>query len=853
MATARNGMENGAAWRRGFLLTVALPVLASTVLAEELPDHRPAIDRTAIEVKTISAVNPWFPLDFRRWNVTTPDRPTLFGVVPPKGELRQVHELERKPAGDERRRILIKQYEKEVALAEQCNVDALMIESLANGKWWEVTPLFMQAADNVKSKTRIGIFLTGTPPGKTPEEKRQYFVLHIKRIVEECDRHESVWRINGKPVVMLYFLVPTFSPDTWAQIQAELDAEGKDCIWFMSSHHVSIDKAKKYLPVMDGVAHYACYGLGGFKEKIAESLIPWMHEHYPQKLIYPGVEQNYAQSWSFAGGGSGLTQGVRGMCQAALSAGVDGLHFTNWSDCIENSRIVPSEMGDRVLAEIVRHYRWLLHAKDPRDERDDPLFALSYLDSQVHGQDLKFEFLSFPCRAGSSGKVRMTLWDENGKIVSSSPYKQFSTAKLSEVRFQFKSTDWPYHYTLTPVAEIMYSDGSNNERTTLRGPYMIIGADRQANNLARSVCSSSVLPLKECSVIKGEDSSGGTHRLQLNVSSEHVCAEVRLVRNGHVVKTWKPKARNWQEGLTLQRGPVGYRAADNRLLPGVPPFDIYHLEVWSRDERRAWSAPLVLKNMPLPGDATTVLGDGTEFSAPKNAFIVSCYSFDALVGKLVPDEGGFDYHGALGGGTLNGKSRWYGYFGSPIHSGVFSQYYGGQDCAPALSDGGVDGSRCLEFDGQDDFIFFGANILPCDSWTIAAWVSPAEQPGKQFMWSTRMAGMDAYLDEQNRPAIRGWTHAGGWETATAQNSLSLNSWHHIASTYDCRTMRLFVDGKQVGTVTPKEKVRAALPCLMVGCQLSYTGKRGQFFKGKMDNLFVAGRALGEHEIAALVQ
>ena len=820
------------------------------------PDYRPAIDKTAISVRTISDVNPWFPLDYRRWVYFTPDRPTLFGVAVPKGRTQDVQELERNAGQDDQREPLIKQYEKEVVLAEECGVDALMIESMTSGIWWPVTPKFMQAADNAKTKTKIGIFLTGRPDGETPEAKRKNFVSHIKMIVEECDRHEKIWRINGKPVVMLYPSASFFPPLTWRQIQAELDAEGKDCIWLMSGERVgwNLDELAEYLPVMDGVAHYANYGAALFKEKVAKSMIPWMHKHYPQKLIYPGVQQNHAQSWSFGGGGSELTKPIREMCEASLTAGVDGLNFTNWSDFIENSRLVPSEMGDRALAEIFRHYRSVLLGNKPGDEREKPLFALSYLDSTVHGTDLKFELLAFPFRTGSSGKARIALLDENGKVLVRSGYKQFSMTKLSEVMFRFRTSDWPYNYTLTPVAEIEFSNGPRTETVTLPGTYMMISPDREASQLARSVCSSSILPVDECSVLSGDKTTLGNHSLHLKVRAPETYDEIRLVRNTHVIQTWMPSSPNWQEDLTLQRGPVGFLADGQELVPGVPPFDIYHLEVWTKDARRAWSNPLILQNLPDGGNATTSLSKDVQVTAPRNAFVTSRYSFDSLIGRLVPDEGGFDFHGALGAGALTGKSRGFGYTGQHSARGVFHYYHGGEKAVPKWAEGGVGGSRCLEFDGEDDCVFFWSNVLPPCSWTIAVWLSPEAHRGDDLnLWSTRSAGMAAYLDKKNRPVVQGWTPGKGWQTATGQEPIPPNGWHHIACTYDSKTMRLFVDGKEVAKVEPQGQVSPSLPYMMLGCRLNYKGEKSDFFKGKMDNLFITGRPLGLGEIRALAR
>ena len=102
--------------------------------------------------------------------------------------------------------------------------------------------------------------------------------------------------------------------------------------------------------------------------------------------------------------------------------------------------------------------------------------------------------------------------------------------ELAEVRFEFKTADWPYRYTLTPVAQIEFANGSRTETIVLPGPYMITSPDRLTNNLARSVCSTSVLPLEKCAVLAGKDTTADTHRLHLEVRTTQTCDEIQLWR-----------------------------------------------------------------------------------------------------------------------------------------------------------------------------------------------------------------------------------------------------------------------------------------------------------------------------------
>jgi len=81
-----------------------------------------------------------------------------------------------------------------------------------------------------------------------------------------------------------------------------------------------------------------------------------------------------------------------------------------------------------------------------------------------------------------------------------------------------------------------------------------------------------------------------------------------------------------------------------------------------------------------------------------------------------------------------------------------------------------------------------------------------------------------------------------------------NKWHHIVGTYDGKTVRLFVDGDEIGQgISTSIKINYNLPTtnnLFIG---AYRGTCGNsnFFKGYIDNVAIWNRALDHSEIKSL--
>ncbi|MCA9131774.1 MAG: cadherin domain-containing protein, partial [Planctomycetales bacterium] len=164
---------------------------------------------------------------------------------------------------------------------------------------------------------------------------------------------------------------------------------------------------------------------------------------------------------------------------------------------------------------------------------------------------------------------------------------------------------------------------------------------------------------------------------------------------------------------------------------------------------------------------------------------------------------------------------------------------------------GVEG-RGLRFDGRNDWV-----TVPDDDsldltrgMTMSMWVNPA----KLGDWRTgilkeRPGGLAYALyvsDDKSLPGV--YINLGGWDlNATANQSLPLDTWSHLAATYDGSQLKLFVNGKQVAQLAARGSLVTSNSPLRFGGNSVW----GEYFQGEMDEVRLYNSALSAADIARL--
>jgi hypothetical protein len=135
--------------------------------------------------------------------------------------------------------------------------------------------------------------------------------------------------------------------------------------------------------------------------------------------------------------------------------------------------------------------------------------------------------------------------------------------------------------------------------------------------------------------------------------------------------------------------------------------------------------------------------------------------------------------------------------------------------------------------------------------TLEAWVYPTvmsarwscvlakEQPGELVygLW----AGDDS---SSNPPYVIIYIGGHRWVNGTA--ALPVNTWSHVAGTYDGTTLRLYVNGTQVTSKAVTGSIVSSTGPLRIGGNSIW----GEYFRGRIDEVRIYNRALSAPEIQA---
>ena len=195
--------------------------------------------------------------------------------------------------------------------------------------------------------------------------------------------------------------------------------------------------------------------------------------------------------------------------------------------------------------------------------------------------------------------------------------------------------------------------------------------------------------------------------------------------------------------------------------------------------------------------------------------LVAAYSFDAGAGTTLADASGQGNTGAISGATWTTAGK-----------------YGG----------------ALTFDGNNDFVAIAdKTALDLSSgMTLEAWVKPsAGAPSwRTLLFKEHGNGMAYSLyssDGTGRPITQ--VNIGGERDARG-SVLTLNTWSHLAGTFDGSYIRLYLNGKLVRSLSARGSITASSGLLKMGGNSVWA----EWFAGQIDNVRIYNRALSATEL-----
>ncbi|MCC7231385.1 MAG: T9SS type A sorting domain-containing protein [Bacteroidia bacterium] len=180
-----------------------------------------------------------------------------------------------------------------------------------------------------------------------------------------------------------------------------------------------------------------------------------------------------------------------------------------------------------------------------------------------------------------------------------------------------------------------------------------------------------------------------------------------------------------------------------------------------------------------------------------------------------------------------------------------------QPCMPNTSS--------LVFDGLSSYVSFSTEngLNPTDAITVEAWIK-ADAWG-QFYWENSIVcnsgwslGEEGYVLRAGGTgelsfAIAGMDTSGtpvSWvDVISGDSALTLNTWTHVAGTFDGNQLAIFIDGNLAGTVPfPGTIVPSVDYLFKIGKLADDNQPEDRFFSGMIDEVRIYNRALSQAEI-----
>jgi hypothetical protein len=113
------------------------------------------------------------------------------------------------------------------------------------------------------------------------------------------------------------------------------------------------------------------------------------------------------------------------------------------------------------------------------------------------------------------------------------------------------------------------------------------------------------------------------------------------------------------------------------------------------------------------------------------------------------------------------------------------------------------GDGYLSFDGQDDYVDLGANILSGDgNFSISLWVKSLSTYAVIIQQRNGGFNGEYQLNFDGNGKINFWTYRNGYQwSVTSTDSYNDNDWHHIVIVQDVSINggRIYIDGNEIGT------------------------------------------------------
>ena len=166
---------------------------------------------------------------------------------------------------------------------------------------------------------------------------------------------------------------------------------------------------------------------------------------------------------------------------------------------------------------------------------------------------------------------------------------------------------------------------------------------------------------------------------------------------------------------------------------------------------------------------------------------------------------------------------------------------------------------CLDF-GLNKYVDVPHNttLNPTNDITIEAWIK-ADSWHPQFWgnvivskdgWGNGERGYTLRCGQNGRLSFNFGTNPG-WHEAVSGPVMSLNTWYHVAGTFNGTVLKVYVNGKEEGSLNFTGSIVSSTYPLRIGA-IAYTAAGFRPFDGLIDEICIWDRALSQNEIRELM-
>lgn len=160
-------------------------------------------------------------------------------------------------------------------------------------------------------------------------------------------------------------------------------------------------------------------------------------------------------------------------------------------------------------------------------------------------------------------------------------------------------------------------------------------------------------------------------------------------------------------------------------------------------------------------------------------------------------------------------------------------------------------ARALELHGEHALATLAVAEQDLDGIAFSAWVKPTELSGYREIFRQECARRLLFSFQGSGTILSLGLNIGGYEECDASirpEQVLDGAWHHCAGTFDGQTMRVYLDGREIGSLERPGKVSIDPDA---ACYLGSSSGDGEWFQGGLDDLRVYGVRLSAEQVTAL--